>query len=176
MPKFPLYTQYDAMDCGPTCLRMVAKYYGRVFSAQDLRNRTQIGKEGVSLLGISEAAESIGFKSLAIKVTLAKLINEAPLPCIVHWNQNHFITIYKANQSAVFVADPAAGLLQYITAEFESRWATTVTDGEKTGIALLLEPTPKFYEDEPIDGINQDKKTKGFSFLFQYLDSLLDIE
>ena len=160
MPTFPLYQQHDAMDCGPTCLRMVAKHYGRVFSAQNLRERTQIGKEGVSLLGISEAAESIGFKSLAIKVSLHKLIKEAPLPCIVHWNQNHFIVIYKANQSAIFVADPAAGLLQYTAAEFESRWATTVTDGEKTGIALLLEPTPRLLATE------DDKKTASSQSLF----------
>ncbi|WP_310586877.1 cysteine peptidase family C39 domain-containing protein [Runella slithyformis] len=82
--KFPIYKQHDAMDCGPTCLRMVAKYYGQSYSAQALRERTQIGKDGVNLLGISEAAESIGFRTVAVKVSLDKLLQEAPFPCIVH--------------------------------------------------------------------------------------------
>ena len=149
---FPHFQQHDAMDCGPTCLRMVAKHYGRGLSIQKLREATQIGKEGVSLLGISEAAESIGFKTLAVKVTLAKLIEDAPLPCIVHWKQNHFVVVapnpqrglFKSKQKTVLVADPALGLIKYTHAEFESQWATTIDEGEKVGIALLLEPTLRF--------------------------------
>ncbi|WP_338875413.1 peptidase domain-containing ABC transporter [Spirosoma sp. SC4-14] len=94
MPTFSHYTQLDQMDCGPTCLRMVAKHYGRSFTAQSLRERAQIGKEGVSLLGISEAAEAIGFRTMGVKVPFEKLATEAPLPCIVHWDQNHFVVIY----------------------------------------------------------------------------------
>lgn len=84
--KFPYYRQLDAMDCGPTCLRMLAQYHGRSYSAQSLREWSQIGKEGVSLLGISEAAERIGFRTMAVRVSFEKLISEAPLPCIVHWH------------------------------------------------------------------------------------------
>ncbi len=94
MPTFPHYTQLDQMDCGPTCLRMVAKHYGRSFTVQSLREKSQIGKEGVSLLGISEAAEAIGFKTMGVKIPFEKLAAEAPLPCIVYWDQNHFVVVY----------------------------------------------------------------------------------
>lgn len=94
---FPHYYQLDQMDCGPTCLRMIAKHYGRLYSLQSLREKAQIGKDGVSLLGMAEAAESIGFRSLGAKVTFEKL-TEAPLPCIVHWKQNHFVVVYNIKE------------------------------------------------------------------------------
>ena len=94
MSKFPYYKQLDQMDCGPTCLRMVAKYHGRAYSLQSLRDLSQIGKEGVSLLGISEAAEKIGFRTIGVKVGLEQLIADAPLPCILHWDQNHFVVLH----------------------------------------------------------------------------------
>ncbi len=124
------------MDCGPTCLRMVAKYYGQSYGIQPLR-AAEIGKEGVNLLGIAQAAESIGFKTLGVKVTLQKLLEEAPLPCIVHWGQNHFVVVYgkgigslsltrrkggDGTPREIEVADPAAGLLTYTFEEFESKW------------------------------------------------------
>lgn len=94
MKPFPHYPQLDQMDCGPTCLRMVAKHYDRSYTVQSLREKAQIGKDGVSLLGIAEAAEAIGFRSMGVKVPFDKLAEEAPLPCIVHWQQNHFVVIY----------------------------------------------------------------------------------
>lgn len=100
MANFFHYRQLDQMDCGPTCLRMVAKYYGRSFTAQSLRDKTQIGKEGVSLLGISEAAENIGFRTIGVKISFKKLAEEAPLPCIVHWDQNHFVVVYAIKQAS----------------------------------------------------------------------------
>ncbi|WP_310587329.1 cysteine peptidase family C39 domain-containing protein [Emticicia sp. 21SJ11W-3] len=117
--KFPYIQQHDAMDCGPTCLRMVAKHYKKSLSIQTLRNKAEIGKEGVSLLGIAQAAEDIGFKTLAVKVSFEKLVSEAPLPCIVHWQQNHFVVVYKISKSrfgrdiTVHVADPGKELLTY---------------------------------------------------------------
>lgn len=92
--SFPYYRQLDQMDCGSTCLRMIAKYYGKHYSAQTLRQKAQISKEGVSMLGIAEAAEGIGFRSIGIKVSLEKLLTEAPLPCVLHWGQNHFVVLY----------------------------------------------------------------------------------
>lgn len=198
MKKFPHYYQLDAMDCGPTCLRMVAKYYGQSYGIQPLRAAAEIGKEGVNLLGIAQAAESIGFKTLGVKVTLKKLLEEAPLPCIVHWGQNHFVVVTpppappllggviassslqgRRSGGGVSVADPAAGLLTYTSEEFESKWATTVADGEKVGVALLLEPTPKFYdENTPLsnrrgvgDGTprGEVKKGIGLPYFFGYL-------
>ena len=91
--SFPNHTQLDAMDCGATCLRMVAKYYGKTFSNQFLREKSYITREGVSMLGISEAAEYIGFRTQGVKIPLTQLL-EAPLPCILHWNQNHFVVLY----------------------------------------------------------------------------------
>ncbi len=166
------------MDCGPTCLRMVAKHHGRTLSAQKIREAAEIGKEGVNLLGIAQAAEKIGLKALAVKINLKKLRKEAPLPCIVHWGQNHFVVVYKItagralsknhtdNRGQVYVVDPARGLLKYSFAEFESQWATTVTDGEPTGIALLLEPTPAFHEAD--DEFEQKKGSKTLIGLFSY--------
>ena len=92
--KFPLYTQNEAMDCGPACLRMVAKYYGHYYSLQTLRKKCFITREDVSLLGISDAAENIGFHTNGVRISLRKFASETPLPCILHWNQNHFVVCY----------------------------------------------------------------------------------
>jgi ATP-binding cassette subfamily B protein len=100
MRPFPHYPQLDQMDCGPTCLRMVAKHYGRSYTVQTLRDKSQIGKEGVSLLGISEAAEAIGFRTMGIKIPFEKLATDAPLPCIIHWDQNHFVVVYDIKRAS----------------------------------------------------------------------------
>ena len=94
MKKFPHYRQLDVMDCGPTCLRMVAKYYGKSYTLQTLREKSFITREGVSMLGISDAAEAIGFRTTGVRITLNQLRDEIPLPCILHWNQNHFVVLY----------------------------------------------------------------------------------
>ena len=169
--SFPHYHQLDAMDCGPTCLRMVAKHYGRHYSLETLRQKCFIGRSGVSMLGISEAAESIGFRTIGVHISFAQLA-EAPLPCIVHWKQNHFVVVYdiraqkKGNEyiGTVFVADPAQGRIKFTVQEFLSGWLSTRNDGQDEGIALLLETTPDFYamEDEKPD------KTK-LRFVLQYL-------
>ena len=163
MKTLQTYRQLDAADCGPSCLRMVSNFYGQTLSAHLLREAAEIGKDGVNMLGIAQAAEKLGFKTLGVKVNLDKLKKQAPLPCIVHWGQNHFVVVYKISKNQVFVADPARGLLKYKEAEFESQWATTVIDGERTGVALLLEPTAAFYENDTF--VN---KEKSFGALFQY--------
>ena len=165
MKRFPNYIQHDVMDCGPTCLRMVAAFYGRHYSLEGLREKSFITREGVSMLGISEAAEKIGFRSICVQVGYEKL-KEAPLPCIVHWNQQHFVVVYKLTDKHVWVADPGAGKLKYTKEEFCNCWLSSRKNEENTGVALLLEPTPEFYtiEDEG-DEVNR----KGFSFLYSYL-------
>ncbi|RHI10631.1 peptidase domain-containing ABC transporter [Bacteroides sp. AM16-24] len=165
MKTLPHYTQHDAMDCGPTCLRMVAAFYGKHYSLEGLREKSFITREGVSMLGISEAAEKIGFRSICVQVGYEKL-QEAPLPCIIHWNQQHFVVVYKLNDKHVWVADPGAGKLKYTKEEFCNCWLSSRKNEEDTGVALLLEPTPEFYtiEDEG-DEVNR----KGFSFLYSYL-------
>ncbi len=174
---FQLYNQLDFRDCGPTCLRMVAKHYGKSYSLQGLRERSYITRGGVSLLGISEAAESIGFRTTGVRLSWEQLVKEAPLPCIVHWRQNHFVVVYsikenrsffsnkrKSGSETVMVADPARGIIKYTKEEFSAGWLSDKKDGEDTGIALLLEPGPDFYN---IDEEKPDK-TK-FKFLLQYL-------
>lgn len=164
MAKFPFYKQLDAMDCGPSCLRMIAKHHGRNYSVQTLRERSHITREGVSLLGTSDAAESIGFRTMGVRLSLDKLAKESPLPCIAHWRQNHFVVVYKITRNHVHVADPAHGHIKYTREEFLQQWASTKTEGEPQGICLLLEPTPDFYNQE---GETRDKKT--FRYLFSYV-------
>ncbi len=165
--KFPHYFQHDAMDCGPTCLRMVAAHYGRVYSLENLREKSLITREGTSMLGVSEAAENIGFRTTGVKVNYNEL-KTAPLPCIVHWNQVHFVVVYdiveKKGKDSIYIADPASGKVKYTAEEFCRCWLSTRDGGVDVGVALLLEPTPDFYKLEG-EKINR----KGFSFLFSYL-------
>jgi ATP-binding cassette, subfamily B, bacterial len=162
--NFPFYKQHDAMDCGATCLRMVARYYGRYYSLEFLREITHIGKEGVALIDISDAAEKIGMNTLAAKVAWDRLAEGLPLPMIAHWRQQHFIVVYEVTSQYVRVADPAAGKVKLSKEEFLDGWASDIIDGEKTGIILLLETTPEFFDRE---GDKVDKS--GFKFLFGYL-------
>ena len=164
---FTTYTQLDQMDCGPTCLRMIAKHYGKNYSLENLRNISCITREGVSLLGISEAAEKIGFKTIAAALNFEQLNKEVNLPCILHWNQNHFVVLPPQDYSGknekhkILIADPAGGLVKVDKEIFVKSW---LSKSERQGIALLLEPTPSFYHREDDKSVN-----RGFSFLFQYL-------
>jgi ATP-binding cassette subfamily B protein len=164
MASFPFYKQLDAMDCGPSCLRMIAKFYGKSYSLQTLREKSYLSRDGVSMMGISEAAESIGFRTMGVSLTPEKLFSSAPLPLVVHWKQNHFVVVYKVARDTVFVADPAFGLVKYTKAEFLKNWISVQRDGEKKGLALLVETTPDFYAEE---GEVVDKSS--FRFLLSYI-------
>ena len=161
--KFPFYQQLDAMDCGATCLRMVARYFGRYYSLDYLRELTYMGKQGVSLLGISDAAEHIGLQTLAVKTTYDRLSKDIPVPCIAHWKQEHFIVIHKVTERYVWIADPEAGKFKLSKEEFLKNWISDVEDGEELGVLLLLEPTPEFYLR---DGDVVDKS--GFGYILGY--------
>jgi len=170
MKSFPIYNQLDAMDCGPTCLRMIAKYYGRTYSLQTLREKSFITRQGVSMLGISEAAESIGFRTSGVKITFQQLLKDVSLPCVLHWKQNHFVVCYDIRQSKkygtnIFIADPAAGLLTYTKDEFLKSWISTSLNGEGMGTALLFQPGPEFYKQEDEKETNQ----RSLSFFLKYL-------
>ena len=167
MNPFPHYTQHDQMDCGPTCLRMIAAWYGKRYSLEGLREKSFLTREGVSMLGISEAAERIGLRSMCVQVDYKKLL-EAPLPCIVHWNQQHFVVVYRMDNKHVWVADPGAEKLKYTKEEFCRCWLSARKNGEDTGIALLLEPTPEFYTKED-DGDEGERTRRGLVFMFSYL-------
>ena len=162
--RFPHYRQLDTMDCGPTCLRIIAKYHGKSYSLQSLREKSYITREGVSLLGISDAAEAIGFRTLAAKIPFDKLKEEAPTPFIAHWRQQHFIVVYDFTKTKVLVSDPAHGLVKLSKKEFLDGWLSDTTQGEETGVVLLLEPSPEFYEAE-----DEKADRSGFKFLFTYL-------
>jgi len=161
---FKTYKQLDEMDCGPTCLKMITRYYGKNFSLESLRNICSATREGVSILGISAAAEKIGFKTVAAHINLQQLEEEAPLPCILHWNQDHFIVLppqkFKRNKP-LMVADPLHGLVKVDRELFQKKWASV--NGEQ-GIVLMLQPTPLFYREE-----DMPEKRNGFRFLAKYL-------
>ena len=154
----------DAMDCGPTSLAMIAKYYGKTYTVQTLRERSYITREGVSMLGTSDAAESIGMRTMGVRISFDKLAEEATLPCIAHWKQNHFIVVYKIKNNMVYVSDPAHGLVKYTRDEFLSGWASTKKDGVDQGLCLLMEPTPDFYKAD-----DESLNKSSFAFLFSYL-------
>jgi len=142
---FTFYKQLNAMDCGPTCLRMVAKHYGRHYNADTIRQISGYNKEGVTLLGISETAEQLGFRTRGLQIGFDKLFSIAT-PAILHWNQNHYIVLVSADQRRIKVADPELGIIQYSREEFVSHWAASRdSEGEPVGIVLLLEPTAAFY-------------------------------
>ncbi len=150
--KFPFFKQPNAMDCGPTCLRMVAQYYGKRVSLEQVRRLAQYGKSGVSLLGLSEAAEAIGFKTVGAKISYRQLIQDAPLPAILHWGQNHFVVMLPLSTKwrggrGVRIADPATGFIKLTKEDFLGKWASVSENGDQKGIVLLLEPSPSFTTD-----------------------------
>ncbi|WP_299885405.1 peptidase domain-containing ABC transporter [uncultured Lacinutrix sp.] len=162
--EFPFFRQLDQMDCGPTCLRMIAKHYGKSYTVDFLRRKANITREGVSLEGIAEAAEAIGLHTLAVAIDFKTLKEEVPFPFIAHWRQRHFVVVYKVKKNTVYVADPAHGLVKYSKEDFIKGWIGKNADPETAeGFLLLLEPTPEFEQTEP-----SDKKEYGFKFLFWY--------
>lgn len=162
--------QYDSMDCGLSCLAMLCSHYGHEYSREQLQQSFILKKDGVSLLGISKVAEDLGFKTVGGKLSFNALMKEAPLPCIVHWDQNHFVVVIKIkkhrkNSPSIYIADPGKGFTTYTKEEFCEHWVSTKTNGEEKGVALLLEPTEKFY-------YQQEKKAepkKRIKFLWNYL-------
>lgn len=164
--NFPFFKQLDEMDCGPTCLRMVAAYYGKSITGETLREKAFITREGVNIAGISQAAEAIGLQSLAIQSTYQMLAEEVPLPSIVHWRERHFVVVYKIDQKYISVADPAFGLIKYTRDEFVKGWITQsgqVKDDDE-GILLVLEPTTEFHEED-----HEPEKKNNFSFLVPFI-------
>ncbi|MEQ5791345.1 peptidase domain-containing ABC transporter [Muricauda sp. NFXS6] len=165
LKAFPNYKQADAKDCGPTCLKIIAKHYGNTISLQQVRQLSETTREGSSLLGLSGAAEKIGFRSLGVKID-SKRLEEAPLPCIVYWNKNHFVVLYKIQKDKFYISDPAYGLLRYNKDEFLKNWiGNNANEQTQEGIALLLEPMAKFFDTD----FKEDIKTFGFSFLSRYI-------
>jgi ATP-binding cassette subfamily B protein len=167
MKSFPVYKQFDQMDCGPTCLRMIAKFYGKHYSLKSLREAAHITREGVSMKGIGEASEQIGFRSVGAKITFEQLDQEAKLPCILHWNQNHFVVLppqeYDATKksSRITVVDPAHGERTLTREAFLKSWASTE---DERGFVLMLEPSPAFFTQE-----GESESRSSLAFFLTYL-------
>ena len=169
MRKFPLYRQHDSMQCGVTCLRMICAYWGKEYPAEYLDRLCGASREGVSLLGISENAAELGLKSVCGRLTTGQLA-EVELPAILHWNQNHFVVLYKISRkrggkTVYHVADPGKGLRQYDGPSFEAGWIETRSRGEDKGIAMLAQPTPAFFSKR----VPGKTERRSFTFLLGYL-------
>lgn len=176
MNKFPFYQQHDSMDCGPSCLRMVSAYYGRRFELYKLRDLCFANRNGVTMLGISDAAEKIGFRSMGLRTSFDRLRKEVILPCIIHWRQDHFVVVYKIKvklkkkgfEGKVYVADPAFGLVTYSVAEFLDGWISTKENEKDKGMVLMLSPSLSFYESDSESEIDKSKKYSLIHF-FSYI-------
>lgn len=170
MKTFPVFSQHDTMDCGPTCLRMVAAFYGKNYSLHKLRELCNITNQGVSLLAISVAAEKIGFRTVGAQLPFDRFYEDVPLPCIVHWNQEHFVVVYKIKRTSkdiiIYIADPRGEKLKFTKEEFCNCWYSSRQEGVDVGIVLALEPSPEFYVSEEYPEKND---RKNYSFWFSYL-------
>lgn len=166
--KFKVYRQHDSMECGIACLRMVCRYYGAEYSSEYLSHLCFATHEGVSLLGMSEAAERLGLDTVCGRLGLEQL-RTVPLPCILHWNQNHFVVLYRIGKSGrkYYIADPGKGLLTRSEREMRESWVSMRSAGEDRGVAMLLETTPAFYERMRHSG--DSGESRSFRFLFGYL-------
>ncbi len=166
MKKFPNYIQADSKDCGPTCLKIIAKHNGKTISIQALREISETTREGSNLLFLSDAAEKIGFRTLGVKLSLERL-HDAPLPCILHWNKEHYVVLYDIKKNKYSISDPAFGLIEYDQKDFIKFWIGNNADNfTQEGISLLIEPSPNFFQ-TTFD--KEEKKGMGFKKLAQYV-------
>lgn len=159
--RFPVEYQMDSQDCGPACLKIIAKHFGKFYSLQSLRDRCGITKEGVSLLDLSTGAESIGLRTLAIKCTVDDVVNSVPFPAIIFWKDSHFIVVYHANKKYVWVSDPAKGRVKYSHEEFRKGW---YQKGVKQGVLLAIEPTAEFKDSKA----EREQRKNTFSSILKY--------
>lgn len=162
----------DMMDCGATCLRMIFKYYGQMVSIHKIRKLCQTTKNGVNLLGISEAAEKLGFRTYGVRLSLEQL-KEVQLPCVLHWNQNHFVVLYRIKKGRYCIADPATGLVTYQELEFSKNWYSTRE--LHSGLSLLLSPGPNFYQLDDDEAEVSLKWGKMFTYFYQYKKLFLQL-
>ena len=159
--RFPVEYQMDSQDCGPACLKIIAKHFGKFYSLQSLRDKCGITKEGVSLLDLSTGAESIGLRTLAIKCTIDDVVNSVPFPAIIFWKDSHFVVVYHANKKYIWVSDPAKGCIKYTHEEFKKGW---YQKGAKQGVLLAIEPTAEFKDSKA----EREQRKNTFSSILKY--------
>ncbi|MGK4568986.1 peptidase domain-containing ABC transporter [Flavobacterium sp. 3HN19-14] len=164
MKAFPFYKQADAKDCGPTCLKIVCKHYGKSINIQTLRELSETTREGSNLFSLGDAAEKIGFRTLGAKISSLQL-SEVPLPSLLHWRNNHYVVLYKIKKNKFYISDLSYGLIVYTKEEFLKFWIGNNAEDDTEGVILLLEPTPQFYKSE----FEAEQENKfGFSILIRY--------
>ena len=161
MKRFPNFRQPDSKDCGPTCIKIISEYYGKKINLPTLRKLSETTRLGSSLQNLSDCAEKIGFRTLGVRIDIDKL-KEVQLPCIIHWNNNHFVVLYKLKRNKAFISDPAYGLLTYSLEEFKKLWCKNT---EQLGIVLLIEPTPNFKKNL----VDENEEKIDYKYLFKYL-------
>lgn len=163
---FHFVKQLDAMQCGVACLAMICKYYKNAYSIETLSKLCSVSTEGVSLFAIKNAAEKLGFNSICCKTSIEQLVSIS-MPSILHWNQNHFVVLYKVkNKKKFYIADPGKGLVCYSLENFKKHWISSVSNGEEKGVVMVIEPTEKFWKKSIIEEPN---KKRSFNFLFGYV-------
>ena len=170
--RFPVDYQMDSQDCGPACLKIIAKYFGRFYSLQYLRDRCGITKQGVSLENLSTGAESLGLRTLAIKCTLDDIINKIPFPAILFWRDSHFIVVYHANKKYIWVSDPAKGRIKYTHEDFKAGW---YKKGETLGVLLAIEPTIDFKRSKVEKEIEKNSFISILRYFIPYKNSFATI-
>lgn len=170
--RFPVDYQMDSQDCGPACLKIIAKYFGRFYSLQYLRDRCGITKQGVSLENLSAGAESLGLRTLAIKCTLDDIINKIPFPAILFWRNSHFIVVYHANKKYIWVSDPAKGRIKYTHEDFKAGW---YKKGETLGVLLAIEPTIDFKRSKVEKEIEKNSFISILRYFIPYKNSFATI-
>lgn len=168
MRLFPHFSQFDSADCGPSCLRIISKYYGREIQLGDFRELCNIGKEGVSVLGICNAAEAVGFSTAAVQLSFETLQQKATLPCVAYWEQNHFVVIYKITSKYVYISDPGSSRQKLTIADFLKSWIIQQDDAEPSGVVMLLQPLPSFFEKKEQVKSGNDKKD-GLRYVYKHL-------
>ncbi|MEO1418183.1 MAG: peptidase domain-containing ABC transporter [Bacteroidota bacterium] len=165
--SFPFVRQQEASDCGPACIKMIAKHHGRSVSMTKMREYCQTGRRGSSIKHMSEAAEELGFRTLGVRLSYEELSQEVPLPCIIYWRQSHYVVVYQIKKNYVYIADPAQGLLKIPEQAFIESWVgKNAQNHTREGIALLLEPTPQLLEEAEEE---TKERKNSFQFLFPYV-------
>ena len=166
--SFPITFQHDSMQCGIACLQMICRHFGRKFSLDFLSKLCFATNEGVSLLGINDAANKLGLKTLCVKASMNEL-DQISLPAILHWNQKHFVVLYKIKKGRkYYIADPGKGLTAYTNEEMSEYWLSTNSKGVEKGVVMMLEPASHFYDTKNASGTNE-KEIHSFRFLYGYV-------
>lgn len=166
MTKIPFIKQHDSMQCGTACLFMICHHYGLNISLDEIDALCMPTKEGMSMLGLKESAKKLGLKCSALKAPLA-ILSQLQLPCLLHWNQNHFVVLYELGKKGkkFKIADPGKGLISYSRKEFEDHWISSEHDGEPCGIVMELIPTESFHKQMT----EHVPKKRSFRYLLEYI-------